>query len=106
MDQQGWKFDNSEDKIKDIAKRNRISPAEIYNLLKTPGKNRQGQGSGGWGRKTVLQVCEELNKDVDDVLKKLIAYGVTVSKDDQLKIIASKHNMRPIDIVNLINENK
>ncbi len=104
FNQQGWEFDNSEDKIKDIAKRNEISPAEIYNLLKTPGKSRQGQGSSGWGRKSLQQVCEELNKDVEVVLKNLAANGMTASKDDQLKTIASKHNMRPIDVVNLISE--
>jgi len=106
VNQQGWKFENSEDRIKDIAEHNGISPAAIYNLLKTPGKNRQGQGSGGWGRKSLQQVCEELNKDVDDVIKSLAAYGVTASKDDQLKTIAAKHNMRPIDIVNLIKKNE
>jgi hypothetical protein len=106
FNEQGWKFDNSEDKIKDIAKRNEISPADIYNLLKTPGKSSQSQRSGGWGRKSLDQVCKELNKDVEAVLKKLAAYGVTTSKDDQLKTIAAKHNMRPIDIVNMINERR
>jgi len=105
MNQQGWKFGSSENKIKDIAERNGISPAEIYELLKEPGKNMQGQGSGGWGRKSVQQVCEEMNKNVDDVLKSLTTYGITVSKDDQLKTIATKHNIRPIDIINLINQN-
>ncbi len=105
MNRQGWKFDRLEDKIKDISKRNGISPAEIHNLLKAPGKNMQGQEAGGWGRKSLHQVCEKLNKDVNDVIKNLTAHSVTASKDDQLKTIASKHNMRPIDIVNLINQN-
>ena len=105
MNQQGWKFDSSEEKIKDIAKQNRISPAEIYNLLITHEKNRQSQGAGGWGRKSVQQVCDELNKNVEVVLKKLTASGITVSKDDQLKTISAKHNMRPTDIVNLIDQN-
>ena len=104
MNQQGWEFNSLEDKIKDIAERNGISPAEIYDLLNVPGKNMQSQGSGGWGRKSVQQVCEELNKDIDEVLKKLASQGVTASNDDQLKTIASQHNMRPIDIVNLISE--
>jgi len=104
LNQRGWEFDSSKDRIKDIAKRNRISPAEIYNLLKTPGKNRQGQRLGGWGRKSVQQVCEQLNKDVEVVLKNLAANGMRASKDDQLRNLATKHNMRPIDIVNLISE--
>jgi len=105
FNQQGLQFDSSEDKIKDIAEGNGISPAEIYNLVKAPDKSMQGQGAGGWGRKSLQQVCEELNKDVDYVIKNLAAHGVRASKDDQLKTIASQHNMRPIDIVNLINQN-
>ena len=106
FNQRGWQFDSPGDKIKVIAKRNEISPADIYNLMKTPGENRQGQGSSGWGRKSVQQVCEELNKDVEVVLKELAANGVTASKDAPLRAIATQHNMRPIDVVNLINRTK
>ncbi|UCE06809.1 MAG: DUF4405 domain-containing protein [bacterium] len=102
MNQQGWGFDGSEDKIKNIAEHNGISPAKIYDLVKAPGKSRQGQVSGGWGRKSVQQVCEELNKDVDDVLKKLAANGIVVSKDELLKNIAARYNLRPVDVVNLM----
>lgn len=103
MNQQGWKFDSSEDKIKDIAERNGISPADIYDLLKATGKSSQGQGSGGWGRKSLEQICEELNKDVEGVIKKLAANGIVVSKDELIKNIASENNLRPIEVVNLIN---
>jgi len=103
FNQQGWKFGSPEDKIKDIAERNGISPAKIYDLLKAPGKNMQGQGSGGWGRKSVQQLCDELNKDVEVVLKNLAANGIIVSKDELIKNIASEHNLKPVEVVNLIN---
>lgn len=102
MNQQGWKFDSAKDKIIDIAQRNGVSAAKIYNLLQKPEPTGQGQGSSGWGRKSLAQVCEELNKDVNDVLKKLASNGVIASKDDLIKDLAGKNNMKPVDIVNLI----
>jgi len=104
MNQQGWQFDASSDKIIDIAQRNGISPATIYSLLQKPESGRQGQGSGGWGRKSLAQVCEELNINLDDAIKTLASQGVIAAEDDLIKDVAGKNNMRPVDIVNLINK--
>ncbi|MCI0513567.1 DUF4405 domain-containing protein [candidate division KSB1 bacterium] len=103
MNQQGWKFNGSEDKIIEIAARNGISPAAIYNLVKGADHNKPGQAISGWGRKSLAQVCVELDQDIAEAIKKLAANGVTASKDDQLKDLAEKNNLRPMDIVNLIN---
>ncbi|MDZ7402390.1 MAG: DUF4405 domain-containing protein [candidate division KSB1 bacterium] len=105
MNQQGWQFDASSDKISDIAKRYGVSPAAIYKLLKTPEQTSSQHGTSGWGRKTLQQVCDELNLNVDDAIKKLEANGVTATKDDLLKALADQYGMRPLDIVNLINQN-
>jgi hypothetical protein len=102
MNQQGWNFDASKDKIIDIAQRNGISPATIYNLLQKPESSSQLHGSSGWGRKTLAQVCEELNIAVDEATKKLAAHGVIASKDDLIKDLAGENNLRPVEIVNLI----
>jgi hypothetical protein len=103
LNQQGWTFDISTDKISDIAQRHGVSPAAIYNLLKAPDHSPLEQGTGGWGRKTLQQVCDELNCDVDAAIKKLAANGIIASKDDLIKDLAGENNMRPIDVVNLIN---
>ncbi len=104
MNRRGWAFDAEKDKIIDIAGRNGISPASIYKLFRMPAQGKPGSGSHGWGRKRLDQVCEELNRNPDDVLKKLAAHGVIASKDDYLKDLAGRHNMRPIDIVNLVTD--
>lgn len=102
MKQQGWQFDAAEDKISDIAQRHDISPAAIYKLLKTPESTSQLHGSSGWGRKTLQQVRDELNLDVDAAIQKLAANGFKASKDDLIKDLADENNLRPIDVVNLI----
>lgn len=104
MNQQGWQFDASSDKISDIAQRYEISPAAIYKLVKRPEQNNPQHGIGGWGRKTLQQACDELNLDVNETIKKLAANGVTATKGDLLKTLADQYGMRPLDIVNLINE--
>ena len=101
----GWIFENDDEKIKDIARRNNISPAEIYSAMnKTDVVNQNGQEQGsGWGRKSMQDICNELNLDVNIVLKNLKANGIDASKGDYIKNIAYQNNLKPIDIVNMIN---
>jgi len=42
----GWEFEDANEMIKDIARRNRISPADIYRYLKPSADNNQGRGQG------------------------------------------------------------
>ena len=112
----GWEFEDANEMIKDIARRNRISPADIYRYLKPSAYNNQGRGQGqvqgqgqghggqsqGWGRKSLQEVCKSLNKDVDVVIKKLSKNGVEASRNELLKNIAMNNNLRPTDIVNMI----
>ena len=114
----GWEFKDANEMIKDIASRNRISPADIYRYLKPSAYNNQGRGQGqvqgqgqgrggqsqGWGRKSLQDVCKSLNKDVDVVIKKLSANGVKASRNELLRNIAMNNNLRPTDIVNMIND--
>ncbi len=103
MNQKGWEFNSAQDKISDIAKRNGISPATIYNSLTQSDKNRQGDKAGGWGRKSLNQVCNDLSKDVDVVINKLAAKGIHASGHELIKNIATEHNLRPVEIVEMIN---
>ena len=114
-----WQFENNNETIKDIAHHNKISPAEIYRYLKPSVYNNQGRGKGqvqeqagsqlqgqgqGWGRKTLQDVCNSANKDVDTVIAKLSASGVIASKNELIRNIAMNNNMRPIEIINMIND--
>ncbi len=60
------------------------------------------QGQAGWGKKTVQQVCDELNKDVQVGIENLAAEGITASKEQLVRSISEQYNMRPVDIVNII----
>lgn len=114
-----WTFKDENETIKNIASRNRISPADIYRYLKPSVYNNQGRGKGqvqgqvgsqlqgqgqGWGRKTLQDVCNSANKDVDAVIAKLSANGIKASKNELIRNIANNNNLRPIEIINMINE--
>ena len=116
----GWEFKDANETIKDIASRNKISPADIYRYLKPSADNNQGRGQGqgqiqgqgqgrggqsqGWGRKSLQDVCNSLNKDVDGVVNKLSANGIKASKNEFIRDIATNNNMRPIEIINMIDD--
>jgi len=104
LNQQGWQFKDYNESIESLAKRNNISPADIFKVLKTTTAQNTEQAKG-WGRKTVQNVCQEFGKDVDEVVKKFANKGITVSKDDLIKNIADNNNFRPYEVVEIIKSN-
>ncbi|MBN2092097.1 DUF4405 domain-containing protein [candidate division KSB1 bacterium] len=110
MQERGWKFDGPDQKLKDIAEQNGISPADIYKELQLKSAMEQGhdalEAAGihgtGWGRKTVEQVCEELGIEIEVAQKRLADAGILVETGQNIKDIASKHNLKPLEVVNLI----
>jgi hypothetical protein len=104
LNQKGWTFTNDHDTIKDIARCNNVSPAEIYNILQKSGSSNRkyGQGQMGWGRKSLRDACNELNQDVETALQSLAAHGIRASGNDNIKTLADQNNLRPIEIANII----
>lgn len=68
------------------------------------GQSLGEQGAGGWGRKTVEQVCVELNQDVSAGLKKLAGNGIRASKNQAIKNIAEQYSMRPVQIIEILQQ--
>lgn len=100
--EQGWEIDHSQEKIKDLAARHGISPSAIYNhLIKPPGNRQEGRG-GGWGRKSVRQICAEYNLDTAIALRRLASRGIQASEDELIKEIAAENNLRPSQVVSMI----
>ena len=100
----GIKIKSTKQIIKNIAKENHISPLEIYQLI-APKESKKT--SYGYGKKTIKEISKELKIDVAIAKKKLEkAKGIKVKDDDTIKSIASKLGILPIDVVNIIKENK
>ncbi len=70
--------------------------------LRNPVTGGQNRGSGGYGRKNISQLCQELDIDVKAGIKKLDKHGIEASGESNIRELAMNNNMRPIEIVNIL----
>ena len=106
--------------VADIARKNGISPADIYAIIRsgvsaeeklkmdeklaTPRGQGKGVGGGGLGWKTIEQIAQELDVPIAKVLAILEEAGVEAQKTDVVSDSAEKNGRRAFDLVNLIKE--
>ena len=100
------KVENSKKRLKDLAKENDHSPQEIYQLLEKPQKETHSQGRNqtgrGWGRKTIRQLCQEMNIDETAALMNLKTKGIEAAAESKIKEIALEHNLRSSEVVSIL----
>jgi hypothetical protein len=103
----GIKITSDSASIKEISNQNGISPSQFYNYVKESfGKSISSTGEGReYGRKTVQQLCAEFHISVDEGLNKLKLNGISASKNDNIKEIASRNNMLPYQIAGILSRN-
>ncbi len=90
--------------IKDVAERNNITPIELFEKMKTI-KKTEGSSAyygSGLGRKSLTDVCAQLNIDMDNALQRLKEAGISADAEMTLKDIAKNSDKRPIEIMEII----
>ncbi len=102
VQRRGWKMAGAEETIQEIARRNGVSPAQIFAALNQAEQGRGGQGAGGWGRKTVQQICAEKDIEIKAALQRLAAHGIQASQESLIRTIAAEAGLSPSAVVNLI----
>jgi hypothetical protein len=86
--------------IEQLAEINKLSPRDlIARLSEQPTGTQQYLG---YGRKKFNQVCQELGISRETALQRLADKGILIAEDDILKNIAEEHDMKPIDIIEII----
>lgn len=109
----GIKFETSKELIKNIAKNNKKSPAEIYEIIKKFEKKEPFEilsseeveekfTGSGLGRKTLRDVCKENGIEINFAKEILASKGIEMEEDDTFKATADKYNTRPIEILKMI----
>jgi len=135
LTQKGIKINSTKESIGLIAKNNKLSPLQIYEILKPlegkitsvdskpleKSEIKQAKTSKwtrdeiikefegkGLGKKTFKQICTENKIDLQKTLAKLKNKGINAKEMDTLREIADKNGTSPIEILVeiLIDENK
>ncbi len=101
-------FDNVQQTLAEIAIKNNTTPNKIYKIIieQPVSKTTRGMRGSGMGRKTLTELCKELDLNIDDVIRNLERAGYFGEANETLKDIAMKNDVSPMDIFNTINNAK
>lgn len=104
LESKGVKVDSDSISIGELSKKNNMTPSELYKIVsESSGKTIEAPKEGrGWGRKTIEQICSEMNLSTEEGIARLKAKGISAEQDEKLKDIASRNNTTPVEIANLI----
>lgn len=112
----GIVFENENEKIKDIAMKNKKKPKDIYSIISKfkieeskkeslyfTAEDVEEKFSGtGIGRKTLKFFCDENKIDLNLAKENLKRGGIQMEENDTFKDIASKYDTTPIEILKVI----
>jgi biotin operon repressor len=108
LKERGIKVTSPEEKLKDIAAKNGITPARIYEILlsASPAKQKKMsstfQPGSGIGRMTLREVCQKLGIPVNKCVEKLKRHGIKATPDKTLREIAFSQGRYPYEIVEIL----
>lgn len=96
---------DSETTLETIASQNNLTPAQLSKIMLAEKKPKVAiSEGGGYGRKTVQDVCEQLDIPLEVGIERLQKNGITADSNSKLKDLANEKNVAPIQIVKLISE--
>jgi hypothetical protein len=85
-----------------LAAAHRLTPQQLYVRLRLPAPPSSAAVEQGLGRKTVSQVCQQLELDVAEGLQRLEAAGLVTTADVTMKELATRHGRTPHDLLPII----
>jgi len=109
LNKAGIVVDSPDKTMAEIAEANAITPQKIYELIK-PITSEDTEAvmpedaPGGTGNRTVAQICEMYQLDVDKILSGLNSKGIVAEADQTMKEIASTNSIDPHGVYGVIYE--
>jgi len=85
-----------------LASANGLTPQQIWVRLKGQETPKEIPAGGGYGGKTVGEVCMQLEIPLDEGLDRLRARGIEAQAGTPMKDLAERHGRRPHDLVQLL----
>ncbi|MBX3180703.1 MAG: DUF4405 domain-containing protein [Candidatus Hydrogenedentes bacterium] len=104
----GLAVDDMSQTVQELAHQNNMAPASLFALLSSGGAaagpsgdyaSRGGAGGGGFGRKTLAQVCAEGNVDLESAIARLHQRGIAATGQDNVRTLADRVNMTPGELL-------
>ena len=90
--------------VKHLAAKYNLTPQQLYKKMRGGGMPKPvaiAEG-GGYGRKTVTQIAEQLGVPVTEALDRLHRNSISAEAGSVIRDLASEHNLSPIDLVKCI----
>jgi hypothetical protein len=106
LKQAGFTPDSSEVTLADLAKKHSVTPREVYEAAvrgETPAPVPLAEG-GGYGRKSVQEMCDQLGVPVATALERLRQRGIEATPDANMRELATKAGMEPLDLAKLLQQ--
>ena len=101
---EGYKIEEPKKTLKEIANENKISAQHLYKIITGDShKNRgRGYGGGGFGRKTLKDVCSEIGIPLNVGISRLKEEGIDAAENETVRDIASKYQLSPADLWDML----
>ncbi|MDJ0806063.1 MAG: DUF4405 domain-containing protein [Gammaproteobacteria bacterium] len=107
---------NEEDSLGVIAEQNAMTPMQVYGLFDHLLSRAQHPplsnisldelevryAGTGLGRKTLLQVCDQVGLNINLGLQRLAQQGIDATADETLKEVAERHARSPLELLKLM----
>ena len=78
------------------------TPEQLWVALKGEEKPKELPAGGGYGRKTVGEVCTQLEISPEEGLARLRRQGIEATPETPLKTLANRHGRRPHDLLQIL----
>jgi hypothetical protein len=78
------------------------TPEQVWLALKGTRVTRDLPAGGGYGLKTVGEVCAQLEISPEEGLSRLRAHGLDGAPETPLKVLAERHGRRPHDLLQIL----
>jgi transposase-like protein len=85
-----------------LASRHGLTPEQVWVALKGEEKPRELAAGGGYGRKTVGEVCAQLEVPAEEGLDRLRRHGMEATPDTPMKALADRHGRQPHDLLRIL----
>ena len=103
----GVRFENADQTLLEIAKRNDMTPQQVYWAMKPeqkPGtvKLLPNSPQKGMGKRALADICREYNLDLSTVLKTFADSGIPAGEDSTIQQIAEKHAISTAEVYQIL----